>query len=432
MPVQPPAILKSYFEDGREPNYLKYVDLIDSMGQGDMEKEDYDSNDDGIVNAADDSDTVDGQHASEFAPSGYGLGANATVITGLNLNSIETTGFYRGNNLINGPEGTANTYVFVIAHSTTYTVQEAWSYYDAGNARKYLRRQINGVWEPWEKLYPSQWADVEDKPSSFTPSSHTHPGDDISSPVLNALEADIANEAALATYANNSDRLDGFHATEFHRTVQPIVNPNDAYFAGDEAGERLRNDAFVGNVQEHFNVSSRPSGYSLRGTLVDSYTHPSHLNMTGLANTFYYRSLVSSPTYYTAVSPLTVYTGSGGGLGVELDAYYYVRYLAVREGDGWRLLVTWRSGSGDSIHTVNSILLPGYPMPLHLALRINGTRWSSWGVSGLIRSPGSPFYGWFPNIAMSGLTWTPTRMGVWTTHGGATWEQTAFDYFSWD
>ena len=53
MAVQDKPTLKGYFADGKVPNEAKYIDLIDTMGVGDMEKADYDSNDDGVVDAAD-------------------------------------------------------------------------------------------------------------------------------------------------------------------------------------------------------------------------------------------------------------------------------------------------------------------------------------------------------------------------------------------
>lgn len=54
MAVVTKPTLKSYFEDGKEPDENKYIDLIDTMGlgYGDMLKSVYDTNDDGKVNSA--------------------------------------------------------------------------------------------------------------------------------------------------------------------------------------------------------------------------------------------------------------------------------------------------------------------------------------------------------------------------------------------
>lgn len=59
------------------------------------------------------------------------------------------------------------------------------------------------------------WTGITGKPSTYTPSAHTHPGTDITSAVANA------------TNAVNADTLDSLHATSFHRTDQNIVNSND-------------------------------------------------------------------------------------------------------------------------------------------------------------------------------------------------------------
>jgi hypothetical protein len=58
MAVVSKPTLKSYFEDGKEPDENKYIDLIDTMGVGDMLKSVYDTNDDGKVNSAVNADAV--------------------------------------------------------------------------------------------------------------------------------------------------------------------------------------------------------------------------------------------------------------------------------------------------------------------------------------------------------------------------------------
>lgn len=417
MPVQTKPVLKGYFTDGYHPNQTKYIDLIDTMGDGDMRKETYDPNDDGIVSQAGNADTLDGQHASAFAPSGYGLGTNASDISGTDLNLLEVTGFYRGSNLLNGPYGTAWTYLFVLASSSTYVVQEAWNYYTAGSLTKHTRRQINGVWESWEKVFPAQWSDIESKPTAFVPSSHTHSGGDISSAVAQAV---------------NASTLDNLDSLAFHRVGAEILSSYDIFPKNDEAGLAHRQDAFK-VPDEHFNVSSRPSGWSKRGTMVDTYTEKSNLILNGATDeTYLYQTLVSRTNYVTAVSPLTTYIGSRCGVRLErIDNTFYAEFVVELAANySWQTKLRWRSGTGDVVNEALGALIPGYPMPIHLCLSITGTRWSSWGISGLIRSAGSPGYLWSPNAAVSGLTWAPVRMGFVGRAVGATWESFYCDYFT--
>ena len=64
MAVVTKAVLKSYFNDGDVPTESEYIDLIDTMG--DMSVTIYDSNDDGKVDAADDSDALGGVVAGNY------------------------------------------------------------------------------------------------------------------------------------------------------------------------------------------------------------------------------------------------------------------------------------------------------------------------------------------------------------------------------
>lgn len=76
MPVVSKPVLKSYFNDGDIPGEDQYIDLIDTMGEGDMTKAVYDTNDDGSVDSADDADTLDTLHASSFHREDQDLIAN--------------------------------------------------------------------------------------------------------------------------------------------------------------------------------------------------------------------------------------------------------------------------------------------------------------------------------------------------------------------
>ena len=206
MPIVSKDTLKSYFENGKVPNYDRYLDLIDTMGN--MATENYDANEDGIV---DNADMLDGQHASAFAPSGFGLGTTCQDISGSNMNTIRTTGFYRGYSTTNAPRYTTWFYYVVLRHSDIWVTQIAYYYYER---EVYFRQCDSGSWTSWESIFPAQWADIEGRPATYPPSSHTHVGGDITSQV------------------GDANTVDGLHAASFVRADANDTKTGDLRMSG--------------------------------------------------------------------------------------------------------------------------------------------------------------------------------------------------------
>lgn len=103
---------------------------------------------DSAVNA----DTVDGKHASDFAPAGYGLGTVAADISGKDLNLDQPTGFYRGANLSNAPNK-GWFYIINITNDVLWSYQEAISFGSANEPNiRYCRVKVNNVWGDWREL----------------------------------------------------------------------------------------------------------------------------------------------------------------------------------------------------------------------------------------------------------------------------------------
>lgn len=125
----------------------------------------------GTVNNA---DKLDGKHASDFAPSGYGLGTNGKNIDGTDLNLLQTTGFYIGSLCTNAPNN-GWFYFIVISHTDiNWTWQYALSY-GAGNIENiiYSRVKKDGTWTSWSTQYSTS-----NKPTPVdigaSPSNHVH------------------------------------------------------------------------------------------------------------------------------------------------------------------------------------------------------------------------------------------------------------------
>lgn len=100
------------------------------------------------ADSAGNSDTVDGKHASDFAPNGYGLGTMAIDISNKDLNNYITTGFFRGYSMSNAPSSNWF-YIEVIGHDPSWTLQIANDFF---NNLMYYRRKNNGTWQSWIRL----------------------------------------------------------------------------------------------------------------------------------------------------------------------------------------------------------------------------------------------------------------------------------------
>lgn len=105
--------------------------------------------------SAGNADTVDGKHASDFAPNGYGLGTRAISKNDTDLNSLlgAGCGFYCGYNMTNAPD-TGWWYITHIDHVYTdgWAMQQAVAYgsmntYSAGKV--FVRVCMNNSWSSW-------------------------------------------------------------------------------------------------------------------------------------------------------------------------------------------------------------------------------------------------------------------------------------------
>lgn len=91
-------------------------------------------------------------NAKNFVKS-YGLGDVAKDISGTDLNTLDATGLYRGNNLTNSPTGVTSDYFFILhfKHSTTYKTQMAFKFATSSPVI-YHRTNNNGSWSTWSTL----------------------------------------------------------------------------------------------------------------------------------------------------------------------------------------------------------------------------------------------------------------------------------------
>lgn len=102
-----------------------------------------------------DADKLDGQHASAFAPSGYGLGTLANRLTsGNDLNLISGSGFYDIQNPTNGVLGMSwHNILQVQTADWNYVNQIAFPMTNNLNNHMYIRNKSSGTWGSWSKVW---------------------------------------------------------------------------------------------------------------------------------------------------------------------------------------------------------------------------------------------------------------------------------------
>lgn len=115
----------------------------------------------GVANSAKDSDTVDGKHATDFAPSGFGLGGEVTLVKSGSANSIVDTGFYNTTSDVTDLPTSSWYYLIVMRHhpmnpstdSKKYTKQLAYSLEPAKDGTNmHERTRYNGTWTEWKQI----------------------------------------------------------------------------------------------------------------------------------------------------------------------------------------------------------------------------------------------------------------------------------------
>ena len=241
------AELKALFTNKKVPTESSYEDLIDTLaaegGSGDMEKSVYDTNDDGVVNSADNADTLDGEHADAFADAIHthpGSDITSQVGDADTLDGEHASAFADASHTHPGSDITSQ-----VGDADTLDGEHASAFANASHTHSGsdITSQVGDA-----DTLDGEHADA------FADASHTHPGSDITSQVGDADTVDGKHSSAftpsgygIGSYAENvsGEHMDSVRNTGFYR------------------GNNLTNSPF-GTAWTYFIVSRHDSNYLLQ------------------------------------------------------------------------------------------------------------------------------------------------------------------------
>lgn len=115
-----------------------------------------------------DADTVDGKNASDFAPSGYGLGGISARLSSPDLNNVINNGWYDCQTPTNYvPDIGSNWHKLLVIASadTNYVTQIAFSMVNQTSGSAWIREKRAGTWGNWTRILTSSkqctWNDLK-------------------------------------------------------------------------------------------------------------------------------------------------------------------------------------------------------------------------------------------------------------------------------
>ena len=324
-----------------------------------------------------DADTVDGKHASDFAPAGFGLGTICKNLpSGSDLNNLpeaykRTTGFFMGADLQNSPSelGGGWCYLIQLTHYTTNILQicfELSSTKEAGNI--FIRQYMEGSyknWTPWKKpdaatlegKRASDFLKTEYNPNYYLGKTSTDEGGlsigNGSGADFNTCNVDLKSWYGLGFMnANTKLRKIVFDLTNGKITtvgqIYADTNKKVWHEGNDGSGSGLDADLLDGKHAADF----APSGFGL-GTR--STTLPNDIDLNDLPAEY-----KSATGFFTAYKPLNAPE--------ELSTYWMYLIQMVHR-DGYKMQMCF------SLNSANNILLSS----MYTRCYFNNTQvWTKW------------------------------------------------------
>ena len=203
----------------------------------------------------------------------------------------------------------------------------------------------------------------------------------------------------------------------------------DLHTLGDEAGIGQRRDSFIA-ATDHFDYEDAVTNHGWTGwAAYPNFQTPGTVSVTtldsmlmtgnfGAANrkAFLYRALISTGSQFIVAAPSVAPAGFAIGVrlddGTDTNWIEYVIVMGAAVPQSYTPTVR-DSGGGSVAGSAISLALP----PL-LYAQAGGTPWSNWQVAGFLYMPWAIATNLLQGV-ISGLAWTPARMGIIIDQGAA-------------
>lgn len=252
----------------------------------------------------------------------------------------------------------------------------------------------------------------------------------------------------------DADKTDGYEAPATPAASSIVVldasgnlklpGAGDVFYGDDaEASLGYRIDFFQSPVTDHFDTGSLGGSWSWAGAPFSTpgsvvFTTPSVMRVLQLGaaanRAFLYQSVAGTPGNVSARAGIVANIDSLG-VGTRMDDgsdnNYVEAIFQLQTGNphSARPQLRYRTGGG-SVTTVSGNTF-SVPMSLFVVdLNVAGTQWTNWNAQTLMYGGIADIY--YCGGAATGLTWTPTRVGLLFDQGGvgyATWHTYYVDFF---
>lgn len=243
-----------------------------------------------------DADTVDGKHASDLAPSGYGLGTLAKRLNaGTDLNTVTNNGWYDVSGPTNGVSGLSwHSLLVVSSADSNYVTQLVFPMTDGTTETCFIRQRKSGTWNAWKKV----WTENSDGSGS-------------------GLDADLLDGKHASDFATSTHNHDGVYApTHTHSTLTVNTTGTASSVAGGTYNTSSNVTMTIFKPDQDLNTSSTPRFTRLGiGTSADTDSQLKMSEGTFLSGVANGASAVGfkfdTPSYTTTGAKLVSFTNNG-------------------------------------------------------------------------------------------------------------------------